>query len=135
MSQTMAETKPLTPAKIRTFLRKARTLAKKTHWTKGAYRDQRDDKTLYCTVGLINHVVGNEDESTESCQLIEALDVWEIDKREPYDWDDLWAGQVARAFAEANGINPTEIEDWNDEDERTKEEVIEAFTRAIENVK
>jgi hypothetical protein len=42
-----------------------------------------------------------------------------------------WSGATCRRFERANGITQDEIAYWNDEPERTKEEVIEALRRAL----
>ncbi len=49
-------------------------------------------------------------------------------------WDNISAqADVLRAFREANGIEPViTIGAWNDAPERTKEQVLAAFDKAIE---
>lgn len=103
-------------------LRDARNLIEQG-WCQGRLKFTREDGTLaYCAAGALSEF----DSDTK----------WAAPKREPYAY--LWSaihdrecppvGKVVSAWVD---VIWTSIEEWNDDFEREKDEVLAAFDRAM----
>lgn len=108
----------------RVIVGKAADLIERVGWTQKKYEEEifiterrwfrspkiRTETVGYCIVGAIRHVIGSDDEMIAS------------DLPRPKHW------RIADQLSEEMGVGS--IAGWNDEPERTKEEVVSAL-RAI----